>query len=179
MALQVYDKAVRTVPEDAKLAIYDRYLKRASTFFGIAKARSRGQTLLGKPCNTCNMPARIVPAAFEAYWAASVLSCVRCCARAAQVREIYEMAVEAEPPYSLSDADCKTMCLRYARVEKQVSVIKACRDMLRPRWLPGKRQLLLVSMQPDTTCCLMTVQGLHPVHALPSTLLPDPFRSLA
>lgn len=27
------------------------------------------------------------------------------------------MAVEAEPPYSLSDADCKTMCCRYARLE--------------------------------------------------------------
>ena len=36
-----------------------------------------------------------------------------------QVREIYEMAVEAEPPYALTDADCKTMCLRYARLEKQ------------------------------------------------------------
>ena len=39
--VQVYDKAVQTVPEDARLAIYDRYLKRASTFFGIAKARMR------------------------------------------------------------------------------------------------------------------------------------------
>jgi len=40
VGLQVYDKAVRTVPEDARLPIYDRYLKRASTFFGIAKVRS-------------------------------------------------------------------------------------------------------------------------------------------
>ncbi len=37
-----------------------------------------------------------------------------------QVREIYEMAVEAEPPYSLSDADCKTMCVRYANLETRV-----------------------------------------------------------
>ncbi len=37
-----------------------------------------------------------------------------------QVREIYEMAVEAEPPYSLSDADCKTMCVRYAQLETRV-----------------------------------------------------------
>ena len=37
-----------------------------------------------------------------------------------QVREIYETAVEAEPPYALTDADCKTMCSRYARLERQV-----------------------------------------------------------
>lgn len=37
-----------------------------------------------------------------------------------QVREIYEMAVEAEPPYSLSDGDCKTMCVRYAQLETRV-----------------------------------------------------------
>ncbi len=48
--------------------------------------------------------------------------------RAGQVREIYETAVEAEPPYALSDADCKTMCLRYARLEKQVC---SCRGRLR------------------------------------------------
>ena len=29
------------MPEDARLAIYDRYLKRASTFFGIAKVCMR------------------------------------------------------------------------------------------------------------------------------------------
>ena len=37
------------------------------------------------------------------------------------MREIYEMAVEAEPPYSLSDGDCKTMCVRYAQLETRVS----------------------------------------------------------
>lgn len=38
------------------------------------------------------------------------------------MREIYETAVEAEPPYALSDLDCKTMCCRYARLERQVCV---------------------------------------------------------
>ena len=33
--------------------------------------------------------------------------------------------MEAEPPYALSDADCKTMCLRYARLEKQVPQLPA------------------------------------------------------
>lgn len=41
-----------------------------------------------------------------------------------QVREIYEMAVEAEPPYSLTDVDCKLMCIRYARLETKVCVPK-------------------------------------------------------
>jgi len=119
---QVYDKAVRTVPEDAKLAIYDRYLKRASTFFGIAKARSSGKRCFLNSVTRATCPLKLVRqplryAGMYAYSAASFASL------AAQVREIYEMAVEAEPPYSLSDADCKTMCLRYARVEKQVSVV--------------------------------------------------------
>lgn len=36
-AMEVYDQAVRTVPEDERLSVYDQYLSRASTFFGIAK----------------------------------------------------------------------------------------------------------------------------------------------
>jgi hypothetical protein len=43
-----------------------------------------------------------------------------------QVREIYEMAVEAEPPYSLSDGDCKTMCVRYAQLETRVRPDQDC-----------------------------------------------------
>jgi len=31
---------VRTVPEAERLPIYEQYIKRASTFFGIAKVRS-------------------------------------------------------------------------------------------------------------------------------------------
>lgn len=46
------------------------------------------------------------------------MSRIDCCTP--KVREIYEMAVEAEPPYSLSDADCKTMCVRYAQLETRV-----------------------------------------------------------
>lgn len=35
--MEVYDKAVRTVPQNLRLEIYDLYLARASEFFGIAK----------------------------------------------------------------------------------------------------------------------------------------------
>jgi len=45
----------------------------------------------------------------------------------AKVREIYEMAVEAEPPYSLTDVDCKLMCIRYARLETKVGEIDRAR----------------------------------------------------
>jgi len=37
--MEVYDRAVQTVPQDERLSIYDQYLARASTFFGIAKVR--------------------------------------------------------------------------------------------------------------------------------------------
>ena len=37
-AMEVYDQAVRTMPPDQRLPIYDTYLSRASDFFGIAKA---------------------------------------------------------------------------------------------------------------------------------------------
>ena len=36
-AMEVYDKAVRTVPQSQRLPVYDLYLARASQFFGIAK----------------------------------------------------------------------------------------------------------------------------------------------
>jgi pre-mRNA-splicing factor SYF1 len=68
-AMEVYDRAVRTVPEAERLPVYDLYLARASESFGIGK-----------------------------------------------VREIYETAIEAQPPYNLTDADCKTMCIRWAGV---------------------------------------------------------------
>lgn len=83
-AMEVYHRAVRTVPQEQRLPIYDIYLSRASDFFGIAK-----------------------------------------------VREVYEMAVEAEPPYSLSDGDCKTMCMRYARLETKVGEV----DRARAIWI--------------------------------------------
>lgn len=35
--MEVYDRAVRTVPQELRLQIYDLYLARASDFFGIAK----------------------------------------------------------------------------------------------------------------------------------------------
>lgn len=39
-AMEVYDKAIQTVPQNERLAVYDLYLARASDFFGIAKVTS-------------------------------------------------------------------------------------------------------------------------------------------
>lgn len=44
-----------------------------------------------------------------------------------QVREIYETAIQAEPPHALADEDCKTMCLRYAALERQLGEIDRAR----------------------------------------------------
>ncbi len=40
-AMEVYDRAVRTVPEPERLAIYELYLAKASEFFGIGKVGTR------------------------------------------------------------------------------------------------------------------------------------------
>jgi pre-mRNA-splicing factor SYF1 len=39
-AMEVYDRAVRTVPEAERGAVYDLYLARAHEFFGLGKARA-------------------------------------------------------------------------------------------------------------------------------------------
>jgi pre-mRNA-splicing factor SYF1 len=39
-AMEVYEKAVRTVPEAERMAVYDLYLARAHEFFGLGKVRS-------------------------------------------------------------------------------------------------------------------------------------------
>lgn len=39
--MEVYDRAVRTVPEPERLAIYELYLAKASEFFGIGKVGTR------------------------------------------------------------------------------------------------------------------------------------------
>ena len=49
---------------------------------------------------------------------------------AAQVREIYETAIEAAVPYGLADADCKRMCLRYAALERRLGEIDRARAIL-------------------------------------------------
>ena len=41
-AMEVYDRAVRTLPEPERLAVYELYLAKASEFFGIGKARTSG-----------------------------------------------------------------------------------------------------------------------------------------
>lgn len=45
--LQIYDQAVRKVPERERLGVYDIYVARASEFFGIGKVggdRGRGRS---------------------------------------------------------------------------------------------------------------------------------------
>lgn len=41
-----------------------------------------------------------------------------------QVREIFESAVEMEPPHELPDADCRTMCMRYAELERKLGEVR-------------------------------------------------------
>ena len=81
--MQIYESAVKKVPEDQRLAVYDVYLARASEFFGVGK-----------------------------------------------VREIYEAAIEAQPPDALNDADTRIMCLRYANLEKKLGEIDRARAIL-------------------------------------------------
>lgn len=38
-AMEVYEKAVRTVPENERLSVYNLYLARAHQFFGLGKVR--------------------------------------------------------------------------------------------------------------------------------------------
>ena len=47
--------------------------------------------------------------------------------RAAQVREIYETAIEEQEEGGLGDEDCKRMCLRYAALERRLGEIDRAR----------------------------------------------------
>jgi pre-mRNA-splicing factor SYF1 len=38
-AMQIYDRATRTVPEEDKFAMFSLYILRAAEFFGITKTR--------------------------------------------------------------------------------------------------------------------------------------------
>jgi hypothetical protein len=40
VAVQVYERATRGVPQDQRMAVYDVYLAKASEFFGIGKVIS-------------------------------------------------------------------------------------------------------------------------------------------
>lgn len=44
-----------------------------------------------------------------------------------KVREVYEMAIEAEPPNDLPDQDCKQLCIRYADLERKLGEIDRAR----------------------------------------------------
>lgn len=79
-AMAIYEQAVRKVPQNQKLAVYEVYLTKASEFFGLGK-----------------------------------------------IREIYEAAIEADQSFALSDADTRTMCLRYAALETRLGEIDRAR----------------------------------------------------
>ncbi|QDZ20836.1 pre-mRNA-splicing factor SYF1 [Chloropicon primus] len=49
----------------------------------------------------------------------------------ARVRQIYQGAIEVEPPEGLGDADVRTVCLRYARLERGLGEIDRARAILR------------------------------------------------
>ena len=44
-----------------------------------------------------------------------------------KVREIYQTAIEAQPPHELSDEDCKKMFVRFATLEKNLGEIDRAR----------------------------------------------------
>lgn len=79
-AMQIYDQAVKKVPERERLGVYEIYVARASDFFGVGK-----------------------------------------------VREVYEGAIEAQPPFALTDADTRTLCLRYASLERRLGEVDRAR----------------------------------------------------
>ena len=44
-----------------------------------------------------------------------------------KVREVYEAAIEAEPPLAMSDADTRALCVRYAAMERQLGEVDRAR----------------------------------------------------
>eukprot|EP00200_Dunaliella_tertiolecta_P010820 CAMPEP_0202386768 /NCGR_PEP_ID=MMETSP1127-20130417/68372_1 /ASSEMBLY_ACC=CAM_ASM_000462 /TAXON_ID=3047 /ORGANISM="Dunaliella tertiolecta, Strain CCMP1320" /LENGTH=927 /DNA_ID=CAMNT_0048987473 /DNA_START=101 /DNA_END=2884 /DNA_ORIENTATION=- len=44
-----------------------------------------------------------------------------------KVREVMELAIEAQPPHDLPDADCRALCLRYAQLERKLGEIDRAR----------------------------------------------------
>jgi len=126
-AMDVYDRAVRTLPEPERLAVYELYLAKASEFFGIKKARPRGACRRRGSCAGpapgassqgagAGRPARAAqaPAGAARGRGARAPAGADALRRARQVREIYETAIEAAEPYHLPDVDCLKMCTRRA-----------------------------------------------------------------
>lgn len=44
-----------------------------------------------------------------------------------QVREIYESAIESEPPNDLPEEDLRNLCVRYAQLERKLGEIDRAR----------------------------------------------------
>ncbi|PSC72105.1 Pre-mRNA-splicing factor SYF1 [Micractinium conductrix] len=44
-----------------------------------------------------------------------------------KVREVYESAIEAQPPFALTDADTRTLCMRYAALERRLGEVDRAR----------------------------------------------------
>jgi pre-mRNA-splicing factor SYF1 len=45
----------------------------------------------------------------------------------AQVREIYETAIESEPPADFPEEDVRNLCVRYAQLERKLGEIDRAR----------------------------------------------------
>lgn len=45
----------------------------------------------------------------------------------AQVREIYEAAIEATPPADFADGDVRALCVRYAALERKLGEVDRAR----------------------------------------------------
>ena len=159
-AMEVYDKAVKTVPVKERLSVYELYLARAHEYFGLGKVRSLRQPSWSPtfPFSYCPAPrpTLLLSAAFSptsTYLLQTIMKIVQSCCRwsrfqvsdvklpssplsegsagtepavcwgSAQVREIYETAIEEQEEGGLSDEDCKRMCLRYAALERRLGEI--------------------------------------------------------
>merc|ERR1712046_60041 len=48
----------------------------------------------------------------------------------AKAREVYEKATDTEEPYHINDEDVKSLCLAYARLEKNLGEIERARAIL-------------------------------------------------
>ena len=80
--VSIFEDAVKKVPAEERLSVYEVYLAKAWDYFGVPK-----------------------------------------------VREVYEMAFNAEPPFHLPDADARTMCIRFAALETKLGEIPRARGI--------------------------------------------------
>ena len=150
-AMEVYDRAVKTVPLKERLTVYELYLARAHEYFGLGKVALATLLPLQAACCLESWPGDTAHISCFKCTASSQLACrslndmsraeSACLSLPActykswgaklqplcQVREIYETAIEEQEDGGLSDEDCKKMCLRYAALERRLGEIDRAR----------------------------------------------------